>query len=387
MYFIGIDISKFKHDCAVIDQYGTILVSSMSFGNDTEGFSLFREMLDSLNGEKRIGFESTGHYGHNLKLFLEDCGFSFMEINAVLIKKFVRSKSLRRTKTDSIDSVAIACYLMTVDYKPCPPSFYHLDMLKSLTRFRESLIHQRSKYLVALTNILDEAFPEFKPFFKGKFGKTALFVLRNYGSPSKIANMNSRSFSSLRKISRGQFRMDDFVRLRELAKNSVGHPHDYLLREMQIILTLHSQIDEQIQDVEKKIIGSIRAIDPPILSFPGIGPISAATILSEYGDMSRFSSPYKMLSYAGLEPSCFQSGTFNGSGHMVKHGSSHLRYVLMVCAGQVIHYDPTFASFYARKRKEGKHHTVALTHVVKKMIRIIYKLQTQNVLYDPSLVR
>ena len=352
MYFIGIDISKFKHDCAVIDQYGTILVSSMSFGNDTEGFSLFREMLDSLNGEKRIGFESTGHYGHNLKLFLEDCGFSFMEINAVLIKKFVRSKSLRRTKTDSIDSVAIACYLMTVDYKPCPPSFYHLDMLKSLTRFRESLIHQRSN-----------------------------------GSPSKIANMNSRSFSSLRKISRGQFRMDDFVRLRELAKNSVGHPHDYLLREMQIILTLHSQIDEQIQDVEKKIIGSIRAIDPPILSFPGIGPISAATILSEYGDMSRFSSPYKMLSYAGLEPSCFQSGTFNGSGHMVKHGSSHLRYVLMACAGQVIHYDPTFASFYARKRKEGKHHTVALTHVVKKMIRIIYKLQTQNVLYDPSLVR
>ena len=85
MYFVGIDISKFKHDCAIIDELGDAITSSWSFNNDCEGFSLFKELLNALDGEKKIGFESTGHYGHNLKMFLESNNFSFMEINPLLI--------------------------------------------------------------------------------------------------------------------------------------------------------------------------------------------------------------------------------------------------------------------------------------------------------------
>ena len=180
MYFVGIDISKFKHDCAIIDELGDVITSSWSFNNDCEGFSLFRDLLNALDGEKKIGFESTGHYGHNLKLFLEANNFSFMEINPLLISKFVRSKSLRKTKTDSLDAQSIAQYLMTVEYKPYPPSFYHMDQLKSLTRFRDSLVRQHSKQLVELTNILDKVFPEFKPFFDGRFSTTALYILSHY---------------------------------------------------------------------------------------------------------------------------------------------------------------------------------------------------------------
>ena len=170
MYFVGIDISKFKHDCAIVDELGDVITPSWSFQNDCEGFSLLRELLDVLDGEKKIGLEATGHYGQNLKLFLENSGFSFMEFNPLLVNRFVHSKSLRKTKTDSIDALMIAQYLMTVEYKPYPPSFYMLEKLKSLTRFRDSLVRQRSKQLVELTNILDKVFPEFKPFFKGRFG-------------------------------------------------------------------------------------------------------------------------------------------------------------------------------------------------------------------------
>ena len=126
MYFIGIDISKFKHDCAIIDEAGDTVTASWSFANNCEGFSLLKQLLDALDGQKKIGFESTGHYGHNLKLFLETNNFSFMEFNPLLVSKFVRSKSLRNTKTDSLDAVSIAQYLMTVEYKPYPPSFYHM---------------------------------------------------------------------------------------------------------------------------------------------------------------------------------------------------------------------------------------------------------------------
>ena len=387
MYFVGIDISKFKHDCAIIDELGDVITSSWSFTNDCEGFSQFKQLLQALGGKQKIGFESTGHYGQNLKLFLESNNFSFMEINPLLISRFVRSKSLRNTKTDTLDAEYIAQYLMTVEYKPYPPSFYHMDKLKSLTRFRDSLVRQRSRQLVDLTNILDKVFPEFKPFFGGHFSATALYILANYQSPEKISNMNAKSYDILRKKSRGRFTMAKFVQLKTLAKNTVGRSDDFLLQQLDMILDIHAQLDSKISEVEGQIQECIMGIDPPILTIPGIGYLSAAVILSEYGDFSRFENPSKMLSFAGLEPGYFQSGQSEHTGHMVKHGSSHLRYALLNACLPLISNEPVFAEYYAKKRAEGKPYRVALTHVAKKLLRVIYTLQTKNIPYDSALIR
>lgn len=387
MYFVGIDVSKFKHDCAIIDELGNVITPSWSFQNDYEGFSFLRELLNALDGKKKIGLEATGHYGQNLKLFLENNSFSFMEFNPLLINQFVRSKSLRKTKTDSIDALMIAQYLMTVEYKPYPASFYTLEKLKSLTRFRDSLIRQRSRQLVELTNILDKVFPEFKPFFKGRFSATALYILSHYASPEKISNMNSKSYESLRRLSRGKFSMLDFVELKTLARNTVGSTSDYLLQEMEIIIDIYSQLQSKVEEVEQQINECVLGLDPPILTVPGIGALSAAVILSEFGDLSKFNSPSKLLSFAGLEPGYFQSGTSENTGKMVKHGSSHLRYAIMNCAQTIVNNEPTFAAYYAKKRAEGKDHRVALTHVAKKLLRVIYALQTKEISYNPDLIR
>lgn len=385
MYFVGIDISKSKHDCAVLDGIGDLIKPSWSFTNDREGFSALKDFLNGLEGEKKIGLESTGHYGQNLKLFLESNGFTFMEFNPLLISRFVRSKSLRNTTNDSISAQNIARYVMTVEYKPYPPSFYHLDKLKSLTRFRDSLVRQRSRQLVELTNVLDKTFPEFKPFFKGRLSVTALYILSNYQTPEKIANM--RAYEPLRKLSRGHFTMSDFVQLKALAKNTVGTSSDYLVDQMKILLELYDQIDAKVDELEDQIKECIRGIDPPCLSLPGIGELSAAIILSEFGDFSKFQNPSKMLAFAGLEPGYFQSGQSEFTGHMVKHGSSQLRYALMNCCLPLITHEPVFAEYYAKKRTEGKTHRVALTHVAKKLLRVIYTMQTKNLRYDPNLIR
>lgn len=387
MYFVGIDISKFKHDCAIIDELGDVITTSWSFNNDCEGFSLFRELLNALDGEMRIGFESTGHYGHNLKMFLESNNFSFMEINPLLISKFVRGKSLRKTKTDTLDAQSIAQYLMTVEYKPYPPSFYHMDQLKSLTRFRDSLVQQHSRQLVELTNILDKVFPEFKPFFDGRFSGTALYILAHYQSPEKIANMNAKSYEALRKKSRGKFSMVKFAQLKTLAKNTVGRSDDFLLKQMEITIDIENQLDAKIDEITAQISECIRGLNPPILTIPGIGELTAAVILSEYGDINRFENPAQMLSFAGLEPGYYQSGQAEHGGHMVKHGSSHLRYALMNATLPLITFEPVFAEYYAKKRAEGKPHRVALTHVAKKLLRVVYTLQTKNISYDPALIR
>ena len=387
MYFVGIDISKFKHDCAIIDELGDVITSSWSFNNDCEGFSLFRDLLNALDGEKKIGLESTGHYGQNLKMFLETNNFSFMEINPLLISRFVRSKSLRNTKTDSLDAESIAHYLMTVEYKPYPPSFYHMDQLKSLTRFRDSLVRQHSRQLVELTNILDKVFPEFKPFFDGKFSGTALYILSHYQSPEKIANMNAKSYEVLRKKSRGKFSMVKFAQLKTLAKNTVGRSDDFLLKQMEITIDIENQLDAKIDEITAQISECIRGLNPPILTIPGIGELTAAIILSEYGDISKFEGPAQMLSFAGLEPGYYQSGQAEHGGHMVKHGSSHLRYALMNACLPLITFEPVFAEYYAKKQAEGKPHRVALTHVAKKLLRLIHTLQTKNISYDPMMIR
>lgn len=88
MYFVGIDISKYKHDCFITTETDTVITQNLSFQNNKEAFNEFLNLLKSLDNsqEIRIGFEATGHYHLNLMLFLEENGFSFMEFNPALVK-------------------------------------------------------------------------------------------------------------------------------------------------------------------------------------------------------------------------------------------------------------------------------------------------------------
>lgn len=281
----------------------------------------------------------------------------------------------------------IARYLMTVEYKSYPPSFYHTEKLKSLTSFRDSLIRQRSRQLAELTNILDKVFPEFKPFFKRKFSAAALHILAAYSTPERIANMNARSYETLRKLSRGSFTVTDFTALKHLARNTIGHPDDFLLNEMTMVIDIFSQWDSKVDETETLISECVSELNPPMLTIPGIVVDSAAVILAEFGDFAKYESPAQLLSFAGMEPGYFQSGTSESAGRMVKHGSSYLRYALMNCARSVVKYEPTFAEYYAKKRAEGKSYRVALSHTAKKLIRVLFTIQTKNLVYDPDSMR
>lgn len=87
-----------------------------------------------------------------------------MKMNPLVIHQFLKARSLRRTKTDKADSLTIASYLMSVQYKPNSYLLYNIYTLKSLCRSREQLIKERSKFQVLLTNELDKTFPELKSF-------------------------------------------------------------------------------------------------------------------------------------------------------------------------------------------------------------------------------
>ena len=386
IYYVGIDISKYKHDFCIISNTGEVIVENSSFENNKKGFQSLLEQLKPYDkSQVHIAFEATGHYSMNLELFLIDKEFSFMKINPLIIKQFLKTRSLRRTKTDKTDALNIAEYLMSVPYKPNSLLLYHIYSLKSLCRTREQLIKERSKFAVLLTNELDKSFPELKPFFNNIISSTLLFILDKYKNPSHIALM--KDYDSIRCISRGKFTYAKFAKLKELAKNTVGYHDDNTDLLISTYVSLYNYFNDKIVPIDKQISTIIKELNPSILSIPGIGEISAASIISEYGDISCFSSPAKMLAFAGLEPSINQSGTLESNGKMVKHGSGHLRYVLMNASLTLLKFDPTFYDYYLKKRSEGKSHRVALSHVCKKLVRLIYTLETKHVDFDPSLLK
>ena len=386
MICIGIDISKYKHDCFICKDTGEVIIDNLSFENNKKGFQQFLDLLKPYdNTNVHIGMEATGHYGLNLKLFLEKNNYTFMEFNPLLVKEFKKSLSLRRTKTDKVDAITICQKLMSVPYKPNSKLFYHKYSIKSLSRLRETLVKQRSKYMVQLTNILDIAFPEFKPFFNNRFSATSLYLLNKYGNAEKISSM--RDFDTPNKLSKGSFTYAKFAKLKELAKNTIGESNEIYEIELHTLLSLYNEINSKIDSLDKQISTIIKELNPPTLSIPGIGELTTAVIISEFGEFSKFSNADKLLSFAGLEPGINQSGTMLANGKMVKRGSGYLRYSLMNIANIVIRYNPTFYDFYLKKRSEGKCHRVALSHVCKKLLRVIYKLETQNIQFDSSLLK
>ena len=386
IYYVGIDISKYKHDFCIISNTGEVIVENSSFENNKKGFQSLLEQLKPYDkSQVHIAFEATGHYSMNLELFLIDKEFSFMKINPLIIKQFLKTRSLRRTKTDKADALNIAEYLMSIPYKPNSLLLYHTYSLKSLCRTREQLIKERSKFSVLLTNELDKSFPELKPFFNNMISSTLLFILDKYKNSSHIALM--KDYDSIRCISHGKFTYAKFTKLKELAKNTVGYHDDNTDLLISTYVSLYNYFNDKIVPIDKQISTIIKELNPSILSIPGIGEISAASIISEYGDISCFSSPAKMLAFAGLEPSINQSGTLESNGKMVKHGSGHLRYVLMNTSLTLLKFNTTFYDYYLKKRSEGKSHRVALSHVCKKLIRLIYTLETKHVDFDPSSLK
>ena len=388
MFYMGIDIAKFKHDFCIIDgDTGVIIVPPRTIINDKEGFQEMLEILNNLHCSQniKIGLEATGHYGTLIKAFLISKGYKFCELNPLQVSRFHSQTSLRRTKTDKIDCQVIARYLMAIAANTYQPQVYHLQALKSLTRLRENLVNQRSRCLVKLTNVLDITFPEFKKFFTAKLrSKTALFILRKYKTPSRIAKWTSQDIKAIHNLSKC-ISTSKLLEIKKSAIVSIGIAPKYLLDELPSILNIYETVNEEVSKLEERIKSIIYEMNPPSLSIPGMGPISLAIILAEFGDFFRFPSAEQCIAYAGVDVGISQSGTKCYRGKMVKRGSSHLRYALMNVVRTVCIHTPAFKEYWVKKKVTGhKFLRVADSHAAKKLVRVIYYLETHNTKYDPS---
>ncbi len=389
MYYIGIDIAKFKHAIFIQNENGEIINKGEYFDNTPSGFKLLLTILNNLDKsqQKKIGLEATGHYHMNLIAFLHYHNYDVCEINPYFISQYRKTFSNRKNKNDFIDSEIISSYLMNHECKSYPKGFYHIYALKSLTRQRESLIKARSKQLIELTNILDIIFPEFKPFFNKKLSGTALYILNKYKTPTHIANMTIDSYNNMKKDLRKVMKYSRFLELKQLAKNTVGFFDDIHIIMLEASLDLYFTLNEQIKNIEDLIRKEVLKLKPKMLGIKWFSIFYIATIIAEYNFFEGFNSPSKCLAFAGLEPGRYQSGQIDKNLPMVKHGSGHLRNALIYGSFTLLGRYPVLYNYYKKKRDEGKSHNVALSHVAKKLLRVIFYLEKNNKDFDINLLK
>ena len=386
MIYVGIDVAKQDHFASLISSDGEILVGPFQFSNDGDGFLYLVSAFEPFDDEEIIiGLESTAHYADNLIRYLVAEGYNVCVLNP-LSTSSMRKNNIRKTKTDKIDTYIIAqTLMMQKSYRFV--TFEDLDLmnLKELGRFRQKTIKQRTRLKIQLTSYLDQTFPELQYFFKsGLHQKSVYALLKEAPTAKSIASMHLTHLAALlAKTSHGHFKKEQATELRVLARKSVGQSDQALSIQVTSVIAQIELLDEQLARVEAEMTEIMRFNDSVIMTIPGIGYLNGGMILGEIGDIHRFSTPKKLLAFAGLDPSVYQSGNFNARRtRMSKRGSRVLRYALMNAAHNVVKNNATFKAYYDKKMAEGRIHYNALGHCAGKLVRVIWKMLTDEVEFN-----
>ena len=390
MIYVGIDVAKDKHDCFIINSEGEVLYDVFTIQNNIDGFNdlLFKIKTVEQNQDKvKAGLEATGHYSCNILGFLKNAGLDTVVINPLYTSLSRKSISLRKTKTDKVDARTIASMIMSdVSLKPYSDTLYHNEDLKSLTRYRFDKVSQRAKLKQSISRLVNILFPELEKLVSTLHGKAVYALLTEFPSARHIASANLKHLTHLLDTaSKGRFKRASADQIREAARRSIGSYLPAKSLELKHTIKLIVELNDEIAEIETEIKKIMDAIDSPVLSVPGIGMNIGAIILAEIGDFSRFDNPDKILAFAGCSPSTYQSGQlYSSHAKMEKRGSRYLRWALINAASYVCNWEPTFAAYLAKKRAEGKHYYVALSHAAKKLVRLLYHLETTGEKYQPQ---
>lgn len=378
MFIIGIDIAKRNHEAVIITEDGQVVRKSFNFRNNCTGYNLLLEQVRKQTKVKSqiiFAMEPTAHYWLALYARLMKDGYSVMVLNPIQSHS-LRELYIRKAKTDARDCLIIADL---VRFGRCQASNVPQDKilaLRELCRSRAYLIDVAADLKRKLIALLDRTFPEYESLFESLFGKSSVAVLRKYPTPHKIKNAHLEKLTEiLWDSSGGHFGEWKARQLKEAACNSFGIEDTCGVYSSLLCVFLEQilSLTEQATAIEKQIASLLREFDTQLTSIPGVGIVLAATILSEIGDISRFSSADKLLAYAGLDPTVRQSGEFKSSqNRMSKRGSPYLRRAIWLASTSAVQFDPMFRAYYEKKRSEGLHYMNVIGHVSRKMTAVIF---------------
>lgn len=396
---VGLDISKGESQVQAFVDKGKPFRKSFKVAHTLQGLNSLVEFLEVVQKESGLKppviLEATGHYQTAVVQYLEERGYLLIIINPLISYK-AKSSSLRKVKTDAVDAYHLCELFYKEELEPYKKRGIQLLNLRNLTRQHENITGVMIQTKLQFQAILDQVFPEYRGVFGDLYSVVSLLTLKEFPSSEDILEASDETLSNrikeLCKSRSIRWAKEKALQLKEAAARnpfektvfqshilSLGMYINIILQYKEHLSTLELEIDALAKEVEEYNI---------IKSIPGIGEKIAATIISEIGEIDRFTDPKKLVAFAGVDPSVFESGKFTATKNRItKRGSSRLRHALYMavrCAirdcrksktsDEIIPRNKKLREFYDKKREEGKPFKVAVIACVNKLLHWIFAL-------------
>lgn len=397
MFYAGIDIAKHRHELCLVDETGKPVLQ-IFIENTHKGFE---KLLQAINGLEvapdgvRFCMEATGHYWLALYCHLKELDYKVSVINPIQ-SDALRNLYIRKIKTDEKDALLLAEMLRLGLAPEANLASETVMKLQTLSRIRIEFVHQIGALKNRVLGILDRIFPEYPKCFSNVFIRTSKELLKRYCEPEEIAELDISELTGfLKQHSRGRLGAERAEQIQALAKGTFGInlALDAFTLELRLMVEQVEFIEDQIAVIEEAINQVMEEMRPSpdtpyrhvLETIPGIGPVLAAAIIGEVGDISRFPNAKALVAYAGIDATVRSSGQFEGTrNRMSKRGSPVLRNSLWLAAVSARRFNPERKAFYELKCSQGKHSSVATGAVARRLVHLIYSLWKENRPFDPN---
>jgi len=383
-YFIGIDVSKSSFNFCVVDEKLKTVEKGVSKMNE-EGFNSFLNIINRFP-DSVIALESTGSYHLNILSFIICHKKEVCLVNPVLVKKFIQTISLRKTKTDEIDANIIAKFIF---HHHRQVSFFipdNMDEITSLARVREDISREVAKMKTKLKQDVNIVFPELAEHFN-IFTKTILDLLESFPTAQSIKDAKIKEIeNALNSNKKGKKSTCTAKVLKKLASESISIKSSIFNKIIEHDVKTLKFFINQLDDITKNLINEIKKSKSEeikiVTSINGVSDITAAHFIAEIKDIKRFDNRNKLIAYAGTDPAVKESGTsLHSKGRITKKGSKSLRRTIYLMASGVMKYAPHFRQYYDKKRNQGMQHRKAMIALGNKLLRVIFGLLKKGEMY------
>jgi len=385
---VGLDVAKGE------SQVQAFLDKSKPFGKsfsmkhtreELHHFIGFLKEIEEMTGQMpMVILESTGHYHTPVIQYLEEHEVLYILLNPIISYQAKKS-SLRKVKTDAIDAYQLCVLYYKEDFEPHKNRGLKLLDLRNLSRQQEIVTNMYVEAKLQFHTILDQVFPEYRKVFGDLYSKVSLLMLEEFPTSEAVLSAGESKLA----VSIAEFcpsRSDQWAKekAKKIMDSATRNPFQKVVYQshlinLQMYIEMLFQYQGHLSILENRIVTLANELEDYkiVQSIPGIGEKIAATIISEIGEIDRFSHPKKLVAFAGVDPRVYSSGKFTATTNRItKRGSSRLRHALYlaVLCGIRSSRNKKLKEFYDKKKSEGKPAKVAIVACINKLLHWIYAL-------------
>lgn len=387
MRYAGIDVAAERHVVAVVNEREEVVQRPTSFGEDAEGYERLRAVIGSSEGLV-VALEATGHYWQNLVAALVADGYAVALVNPLRTRRFAE-EDLARAKTDEIDALVIARMAAQKRLLPTALPDAVTQQLREAVRLRERIQQEIGDKVRQLHRLVDLGFPEFARHVRRLDTMLATAILREYPTAEAFRRVSKGRLARLRYD--GSHKVGDELAhvLVDAANVSVGRHHAEVYRVQVRYLcddldTLRRRLAELDRDIGHML--GAHEVGRLLTTIDGIGDTTAANLVAELGDLSRFPDAAAVACYVGVVPGTRQSGKRRPrSAPLAPLGCARLRRALWMPTLAAVQRNPWLRAYYQALRARGKPAKVALVAAMRKLLHAVFSVARNRRPFTPLL--